>query len=95
MGSSFCSTVNLRKPKNSKAGNPKLRIWKLEVRRRPGRVCKTYSIELSRGAGGRKAQQQQKRRQERRAIWENETERQFIEPMERELGNIGGSFPFF
>jgi hypothetical protein len=26
---------------------------------------------------------------------ENETERHFIEPMERELGTIAGSFPFF
>ncbi len=76
--------------KFTKTGNPKLRIWKLEVRRRPARVRKTYSIELSRGAGGRKAQQQQKRRQERRAMSENETERDFIE-----LGTIARSFPFF
>jgi hypothetical protein len=26
---------------------------------------------------------------------ENETERDFIEPMERELGTIARSFPFF
>ncbi len=81
--------------KNTKTGNPKLRIWKLEVRRRPGRVCKISSIELSRRAGGRKAQQERKRRQERRAMSEDETERDFIEPMERELDTIASSFPFF
>jgi hypothetical protein len=26
---------------------------------------------------------------------ENETEGDFIEPMERELGTVSGSFPFF
>jgi hypothetical protein len=64
----------------------------LEVRRRPGRVCKIYSIELRRGARGRKGEQKRKRRQERRAMSENETEREFIEPMERELGTIARSF---
>jgi hypothetical protein len=65
-------------------------MWKLEVRRGPARIRKTYSIEVSRGAGGRKAQQQQKRRQEMRAMSENETERDFIE-----LGTIAKSFPIF
>jgi hypothetical protein len=96
MGSSFSSRVNLRKRKKiKKTGDPKFRIWKLEVRRRAGRVCKIYSIELSRGAGGRKARQQRKRRHNRRAMSENETERDFIEPMGRELGTVAGSFPFF
>jgi hypothetical protein len=88
-----------RKPqktkKNTKTGNPKLRIWKLEVRRRAGRVCTIYSIELRRGARGRKGEQKRKRRQERRAMSENETERDFVEPMERELGTIPRTFLLF
>jgi hypothetical protein len=42
-----------------------------------------------------KARQQRKRRHKRRAMSENETERDFIEPMKRELGTIAGSFPCF
>jgi hypothetical protein len=78
-----------------KTGNPKLRIWKLEVRRRAGRVCTIYSIELRRGARGRKAEQKRKKRQEWGAMSENETERDFVEPMERELGTIARSFLIF
>jgi hypothetical protein len=91
----FLNSKPQKTKRNTKTGDPKLRIWKLEVRRRAGRVCKIYSIELSRGAGSRKAQQQRKRRQKRRAISESETERDFIEPMGRELGTMAGSFPFF
>jgi len=43
----------------------------MELRRRPGRVCE-YSVELSRRAGGPRAQQQCKRRQKRRAMLEKE-----------------------
>jgi len=91
----FLNSKPQKTEKNTKTGDPKRRIWKLEVRRRAGRVCKIYSIELSRGAGGRKARQQRKRRHNRRAMSENETERDFIEPMGRELGTVAGSFPFF
>jgi hypothetical protein len=74
----FLNSKPQKTKKNTRRGNPKRRIWKWEVRRRPGRIYKIYSIELRRGTGGRKAQQQRKRRQERRAMWENETERDFI-----------------
>jgi hypothetical protein len=90
----FLNSKPQKTKKNTKTGDPKLRIWKLEVRRRPGRVCKLYSIVLRRGAGGRKAQQQRRKRQKRRAMSENETEREFIELMERELCTVARSSPF-
>ncbi len=90
----FLNSKPQKTKKKRKIGDPKLRIWKLEVRRKPGRVCKIYSIVLGRGAGGRKAEQQRRKRQKRRAMSENETERDFVEPMERELCTVVRSFPF-
>jgi hypothetical protein len=90
----FLNSKPQKTKKKRKIGDAKLRIWKLEVRRKPGRVCKIYSILLGRGAGGRKTQQQRKKRQKTRAMSESETERDFIEPMERELCTVARSFPF-
>jgi len=47
----FLKSKPQKTKKNTKTGDPKIRIFKLEVRRRAGRVRKIYSIELSRGAG--------------------------------------------
>jgi hypothetical protein len=51
----FLNSKFQKTKKNTETGDPRLRIWKLEVRRRPGRVCKIYSIELRRGVGCPKA----------------------------------------